>query len=124
MRTDQVIAEFEKLRVALLHGPVNLVGASVVVDVGRGGSVTGLSVVVSGAGPGTHSVGLSVTVNVEKYQKEAGALAREIEEFLRVSRTSGPPTTWATTLIDKAKALGNRALDGIIGAAAATLVGL
>lgn len=109
----------ERLASEIENAPVRLVGGSVSVTAGPGGgSATGLSISVVSGAKGTHTVGMSVTVDSGKYAKDASDLVRDIREAAEAAKQNQPAKGWLKSLLDRAKALPNVALQGIIGNAA------
>lgn len=108
----------ERLADKLEKAPVRLVGASVSVTGGNGGSVTGLSISVSSGPPGTSTVGMHVSVDPGKYDMALKDLLSDLREAAKAAETQKPAKSWIKMLLEKASRLQNQAISGIIGGAA------
>lgn len=99
--------------------PARLVGASISVTGGGGGSATGLRISVGAGAPGTKVVGMSVSVSEGDYHSQAAELIKDLREAAEAAKNSKPPKSWIYGLLDRAKNLGNRAIEtGVLTASA------
>lgn len=122
MTHKQVADILLRLAEEIETAPVQLVGASVSVTGGQGGSVTGLRITAQAGPEGTETIGMKISVDPAAYASKASDLVSDLREAAAAANDSMPARGWIISLIDRAKGLGNRALDSAVGTAAAELV--
>jgi len=120
--THQELAEvLNKLAKNIETAPIRIVGASVNVVGGQGGSVTGLRIDAIGGAPGTHTTGMRIEASNVDYPERMKELVSDLREAATAAHATLPAKAWIMGLVDRAKALGNRALDSSVASAAAEI---
>ena len=123
MTNTQLADALENLAYQIETAPVHLIGASVSVAAGPGGgSATGLRISVVSGSPGTHVVGMQVSVDAGAYQAKAAELVADLREAASSAKQAMPAKGWIKSLLERAKGLGNRALDTTVITAAAEIM--
>ncbi|MEN5106667.1 hypothetical protein [Brucella anthropi] len=117
----EIAAILDQLATDIQNAPIELVGVSVNVRGGGGGSVTGLAIHVEAGPAGTSSTGMRVRVDANEYEQKASQLITELRSASNEARSGSPSRGWIKSLIEKAQGLGNRALNKSIDAAVAAL---
>jgi len=117
----EIAAILDKLANDIQQAPIELVGVSVNVRGGTGGSVTGLTIQVEAGPSGTSSTGMHVRVDANDYAQKASQLVSELRSASNEARSGSASRGWIKSLIEKAQGLGNLALNKSIDAAIAAL---
>ncbi|MEQ1939774.1 hypothetical protein ABMA46_16120 [Mesorhizobium sp. CN5-321] len=99
------------------RAPIHLVGASINVSGGNGGSATGLRISVSAGPKGTSTTGMIISVDPNEYTTKASGLVADLREAAAAAENAKPAKSWVFGLLDRAKSLGNKAIDTAIVAA-------
>ncbi|RWX71883.1 hypothetical protein [Mesorhizobium sp. M2A.F.Ca.ET.039.01.1.1] len=123
MSNTDLANALERFARTIETAPIELVGVMVNVAAGPGGgSVTGLKIEATAGPDGTRTVGMQVTVDAGAYATKSRELVTEIREAAASAATALPAKGWIMSLVDRARSLGNRALETGITTAAAEII--
>jgi hypothetical protein len=116
---NELVAALDRLAESLLANPSSAIGMKVSVSGdGKGGNVTGLRVTAIGGKGAGNVTGLQVSVEAGVPNTALLALANELRQAAATVRAGVECSSWVSSLVARAKELGNRALDGSIEAVA------
>ena len=124
MDSEKLASSLEQIAELLAINPSPIVGMKVVASSdGKGGNVTGVKVTAIGGSGAGKTTGMNVSVTGGQRNPLDAKLIEELQGAAAAVRAGTAPQSWISSLLDRLKELGNRAIDAAVDAAVKAAAG-